>query len=210
MLAGSAIDGLVIPKVESVAQVQEVEEWLIRCETEAGSAAATPLVLMIESPLGVERAFDIASASVRGWALMFGREDYNAAMQGLKDPGGLAEGLPEFLPSRSKIANAARAAGLEVIDGSAGAGASAVEMLRDAQLSARLGYTGKIAASDAEALSIIEGFTPSPQAISFALDMVNVAMGRSTVAAAEEVTPPVVKQALLTLRRAGIDPALEN
>lgn len=206
-LAGSSADGLVIPKLESVEQVREVESWLDQCESNLEETSSPlALVLMIESPLGLQHAFDIATTTKRGWALMFGREDYYAGIRGLKSPQALAEGLPEFLTSRSIIANAARAAGLEVIDGSAGAGATDEQMLADARLSARLGYTAKIAASEAEAHAILRGFTPSDDAIAFAREMIEVAAGRSSAAAPEEVTPPVLRQAKLVLQRAGITP----
>lgn len=74
-LTGVGVDAFVVPKVESAADVQILERHL--------DSLSSPsfLIVIIESPIGVQRAFDIANASDRIAAMTLGVEDYLASIR---------------------------------------------------------------------------------------------------------------------------------
>ncbi len=74
--AGHRLTHLMIPKVESVADVQRAEQALVQA-----GAAHLPLQVLIESPAAVHRAFDIA-AHPRVQSLSFGLMDFVSAHGG--------------------------------------------------------------------------------------------------------------------------------
>ena len=69
------------------------------------------LMPILESALGIERAFDIAAASPRVCALTVGLEDYTADLGAVKSREG-----NESLYARMQVVNAAKAAGVQAID----------------------------------------------------------------------------------------------
>jgi citrate lyase subunit beta/citryl-CoA lyase len=102
----SGADGIVLPKVESPLQLEELDADLAREEHYAGRPQqAVRLIVIIETPQGVVQAAPIARASPRLVAMCFGGEDFATAM-GI-DP------LPEGMswPAQS-VAIAAAAAGV--------------------------------------------------------------------------------------------------
>ena len=68
-------DLILLPKTETAEDVQEVDAYM----TELG--AQTGLMALIETALGVENAFQIATASPRLKALFLGAEDLTADLQ---------------------------------------------------------------------------------------------------------------------------------
>jgi citrate lyase subunit beta / citryl-CoA lyase len=107
-------DLILVPKTETAAQIQEVERRIAEIrEFHLAPAAAPPIWLMpiIESALGVENAFAIASASPNIVAITIGLEDYTADMGVVKTRDGV-----ESLWARQRLVNAARAAGVQAID----------------------------------------------------------------------------------------------
>jgi len=84
-------DGVVIPKVETAAQLVQLDADLAGEESVSGRKPGTLRVLaLIETPLGVSNAFDIAKASPRLAAMCFGSEDFAAAMGVDPSPGSLS------------------------------------------------------------------------------------------------------------------------
>ncbi|MFF7329282.1 aldolase/citrate lyase family protein [Streptomyces sp. NPDC008150] len=100
LAARPGLAGLRLPKVTSAACVVRVAERAAPAE-----GGAVPLYALLESALGVERAYAVASshASLRGIAL--GEADLRADL-GVRDDAGLDW-------SRSRVVVAARAAGLD-------------------------------------------------------------------------------------------------
>ena len=100
-------DGIVMPKVESARQLEQLAADLAREEHVAGRPQqAVRLLVLIETPEGVVQAASIARASTRLVAMCFGAEDFSTAM-GI-DP------LPEGMswPAQA-VAVAAAAAGIQ-------------------------------------------------------------------------------------------------
>jgi len=105
-IAGHNPHTVLVPKVEEAAQVGRAAEVLSGL---AGEAAAF-LMPIIESPLGVHRAFEIAAADASVVALTLGLEDLSAELAAPRT----TEGWESFL-ARQTTVYAARAAGVQPI-----------------------------------------------------------------------------------------------
>ncbi len=101
-VVGNSLDGILIPKCESADQVTRVAQ---QCLSQDAEPALIPI---IESALGVERAFDIASASPQVVAVALGSEDYRTNIQASR----MANGA-ESNWALSRLINACRAADVE-------------------------------------------------------------------------------------------------
>jgi len=97
-----------LPKVESAAQVQAADRALAA----AGAPAPLDLWCMIETPLGVLRAAEIAAASPRLACLVAGTSDLTKDLHAQATPG-----RQEVLPALAWMLLAARAHGLSALDG---------------------------------------------------------------------------------------------
>lgn len=107
-LAASGADALLLPKVESAAMVAELEDLM----QAAGAPDGTAIMCMMETPLGVLHAEEIAAASPRLSCLVMGTSDLVKDLQAAHTP----ERLP-VLTSLSLCLLAARAHGLAIVDG---------------------------------------------------------------------------------------------
>lgn len=144
-------DGIVIPGCESVRTV----ETLLRMYP--GDGVVIPL---IESPLGVVRAADIAFSSDRVAALIFGAEDYSAEVGVMR-----TEGEPELAFARSAVVNAARAAGREVFDSPLMRFDDPEAIRRAAWRGRRIGFTGQLAIHPGQLPVINDVYSSSRDAI---------------------------------------------
>jgi citrate lyase subunit beta/citryl-CoA lyase len=100
-------DGLLMPKIDTPQQVVQLDADLRRLEQQHGRAPSSiPVVALVESPLGIVNVVAIANASKRLSALLFGVEDFGAAMG--------MESRPEGMTGPAQtMAIAAAAAGLQ-------------------------------------------------------------------------------------------------
>lgn len=108
VLGGSSADAILIPKVESAKMVQEVERLMVK----AGARAGMGLMCMMETPLGILRAEEIAGASPRLTCLVMGTSDLVKDLNAMHTP----ERLP-VLTALSLCVLAARAHGKAIVDG---------------------------------------------------------------------------------------------
>jgi citrate lyase subunit beta/citryl-CoA lyase len=133
-----------LPKVESAADVLAVLD-------QVPSARITAL---IESPLGLERAFEIASADPRVVAIALGESDLASAL-GVDGSEGLAW-------ARGRLVSASRAAGLGAPMMSVFPRVNDDGGLRQTSLEGRaLGFVGRTAIHPRQLPTIVECFTPS-------------------------------------------------
>jgi len=107
----ASADMVLIPKVESPAQVTDVSRKIADIKSKFGLSRATWIMPIIESALGVENAYQIAASSPEVVALTIGLEDYTADLGVAKTPGGT-----ESLYARQRVVNAAKAARVQAID----------------------------------------------------------------------------------------------
>jgi citrate lyase subunit beta/citryl-CoA lyase len=144
--SGGALDSLVIPKVESAHALQAVVSRLDALERELRLPRPIALEVQIESALGLVHVEQIAAASSRLEALIFGPGDFAASLGVVESQlGGLEDGYPgdRWSYARSRIAVAARAFGLAPIDGPFAA-LDDPDGLRESATRARLlGFAGK-------------------------------------------------------------------
>jgi citrate lyase beta subunit len=109
------LDGLVIPKVDSIAQVRIVEDELGRHEVRHHMpGGSVKLLIAIESPIGLFNAYAIASSSPRVIGIQFGTEDFSREMN---LPVRREAEAVDLLYARSHIATCAAAAHVQAVDG---------------------------------------------------------------------------------------------
>ena len=107
-IAAAGPDAILLPKVESAAMVQDAAERMAA----AGASENVSIMCMMETPLGILNAQEIAAASSRLSCLVMGTSDLVKDLQAAHTP----ERLP-VLTSLSLVILAARAYGLAVVDG---------------------------------------------------------------------------------------------
>jgi citrate lyase subunit beta/citryl-CoA lyase len=143
-----------VPKVESAADVHAVLE-------KVPSARITAL---IESPLGVERAFEIATADPQVVAVALGEADLSSAL-GVDGPEGLSW-------ARGRLVSASRAAGLGAPMMSVYANVHDLDGLaRTSREGRALGFVGRTAIHPRQLATIVEAFTPSPAQVTAAEEL---------------------------------------
>ena len=137
------LDAVLLPKAESVTEIQTLAAALDRQEASAGIKAGTvEILLLIESALGVYRCFDLIKASSRVASINFGSAR-DGDLQTDLGCGWSIEGT-ELLYARSKVLLDARAAGIvNPLDGVFSDLADEDGLIQDSRLSARLGYIGR-------------------------------------------------------------------
>lgn len=164
--AGEQLHSVVVPKVEDVDQVHFLHHLLNQLEWKLGLERRIGLELQIESARGLENAARIAAASPRTETLVFGPVDFAADMRlpGLRS-GDLRRDYPGdfwhyFLV---RIVVAARAHGLQAIDGPY-VQIRDLEGLREfARRAAMLGYDGKWAIHPTHVDVLNEIFAPTQE-----------------------------------------------
>ncbi|MCC6496067.1 MAG: CoA ester lyase [Propionibacteriaceae bacterium] len=145
--AGAGVDALVLPKTQSAAQVQALDLLLTQVEHTAGlPIGRIGLEVQIEDAVGLLHVNEIAAASPRLASLVFGPGDFMASLgMGGLNVGAQPAGYPAdaFHHVLMSILVAARANGLQAIDGPFVAIRDVDGFRRSAELSAALGYDGK-------------------------------------------------------------------
>ena len=186
------VNGVVIPKCELVRDVQRVTEELPSAEV---------VIPLVESPLGVLRAAEIASCSDCVKALMFGAEDYCAETRIRR-----SEGEPELTFARGSVVNAARAMGKQVFDSPPMQYQDLGAVRQAAQRSRRHGFSGQAAIHPAQLPVINEVYSPSPSEVEEARAVLSrfEEHGGGVYAVRGSLEDyPMVRDALAVLERAG-------
>ncbi len=107
-IVGPGLDGVMVPKAESAAQLQVLDWVLTQLERERGLVVgALPLLPIIETALGESHLEALAAASPRVRRFAFGGADYSLDL-GLQ----WTAGEQEFDYLRSRLVHVSRAAGL--------------------------------------------------------------------------------------------------
>lgn len=155
-----AVQHVLIPKVESASRVAEVRDLAGRISRGCGRPDLPWFMPIIESPLGILSALEIARAVPETAALTLGLQDLTAELGVRPTPGGR-----ESFFSRSMVVLAARAAGLQPID-TVYADVKNEEGLRESIHEAReLGFIGKGCIHPAQVAPINEGFLPDVETL---------------------------------------------
>jgi citrate lyase subunit beta/citryl-CoA lyase len=187
---------VLLPKCEHASQVLEVVERIQVILKAHKQDREVFLMPIIESALGVENAFEIATASDRVVAMAIGLEDYTADL-GVKR----SEGGEESLYARTRLINACKAAGIQPID-SVYSDVANMDGLRKNVLTSRsLGFEGMGCIHPRQVPVIQEAFVPGNDEIETARRIMEAfeeaeARGSGVVALGSKmIDPPVVKRA---------------
>ena len=173
--AGQRLAHLMVPKVESVADVQRAAAAL-----DAAGASALPLHVLIESPAAVHRAFDIA-AHPRVQSLSFGLMDFVSAHGGAIPANGMSVAgqfsHPLVLRAKLAIASACHAHG-KVPSHCVVTEFKDLAALQNAahKASRELGYTRMWSIHPDQIRPILAAFAPSQREVDTAASLIECAM----------------------------------
>lgn len=197
-----APDVILIPKVESAEQVKEVERTAGAILARYKINRDLSLMPIVESALGIENAFSIATASRQIVALTIGLEDYTADIGVVKT----AEGH-ESLFARMRLVNAAHAARVQAIDSVYGDVADMEGLKHWGEASRALGFEGMGCVHPLQIEVIHQAFAPSQAEIEKALKIVAAyeeaqqrGLGVASLGS-KMIDPPVVLRALRLLKK---------
>ena len=163
------IDGIVIPKVNSAKEIKKIEKTISSLEKKR-KIRGIRLIPSIESALGVMNCYEIASASKRIDAIVFGIFDL------LNDIGiEYTKGNPPGAKySRYKVPVAATAAGVYAIDGIWQDIKDTSGLKKDCEVGKSLGYVGKSVIYPDQIRTVHKIFHPNKTEISWAKKVCNV------------------------------------
>ncbi len=192
------------PKTASAQDVLKVDAYITQLEEKLGmEKGSVGLIPLIETALGVENAFQIASASPRVKAIFLGGEDLTADLHCKRTKEG-----EEISYARCRLVCAARAAGIEVYDTPFTDVNDDEGIYTDAQKAKSLGFTGKSAISPRHVKAINEVFSPSIKDIEYAYEVMEAIrigkeQGKGAVSLrGKMIDAPIVARAMQTIEAA--------
>jgi citrate lyase subunit beta/citryl-CoA lyase len=194
---------VLIPKTEHPQQVAEVDRMIGELKMRNNINRPIWLMPILESALGIENAGPIATVSPNVCALTIGLEDYTADLGVAKT----AEGR-ESLYARTRLVNAARAAGIQAIDSVFGDVGDLDGLRRWGENSRALGFEGMGCIHPSQIAVIHEAFAPSQSEIDKALRIAAAfeeaqQRGLGVVSLGSKmIDPPVVQRAVKLVARA--------
>ena len=173
--AGDSLDAVMVPKVNRPEDLHAVAVILTQLELATNlDAGKIQLQAQIESAEGLANADAIARATPRLEALHFGPGDFAASLRmpqtsiGTRDEWDEAYPGHRFHYAMQRIVVAARAAGVQVLDGPV-ADYGDEEGLRDSSLLARsLGFDGKWCIHPAQIPTVNGAFSPTEEEVEWA------------------------------------------
>ncbi len=197
--------GLRIPKVESPEEIRELAETVTALERTAGlEEGRVRFVPILESPLGVLRAYEIAMASPRVVALTLGAEDLTAALGTERSRDGA-----ELEYARGRVVLSAAAAKVAAIDTVFPDVQDEEGLVAETRHIKQLGFSGKSAIHPKQIAPIHRIFAPTEQELERARRIVEAFLraeteGSGAVAVdGRMVDLPVVARARRVLALAG-------
>lgn len=194
---------ILVPKCESKRQIELVNEGILSIQEREGMMGDIWLMPIIESALGVVRAYDIATAADNVVAMAIGLEDYTADLGCKRTSDGA-----ESLYARSVVVNACKAAGIQAIDSVFSDVGDSAGLALTVQRSKSMGYDGMGCIHPRQIKIINENFSPDEAEI-FRAQKIVLAFeearlkGLGVVSIGSKmIDPPVVKRAERTIRLA--------
>ena len=195
---------IMLPKTACAEDVRTVDAYLSQLEEKHGmEEGSVGLMPLIETAMGVENAFLIASASKRVKGIFLGGEDLTADLRCKRTREGR-----EILYARTRLVCAACAAGVEVYDTPFTDVNDDEGLYQDAQYAKALGFTGKASISPRHVKAINEVFSPTIKDIDYAYEVMNAireakAMGKGAVALrGKMIDAPIVMRAQQVIEQA--------
>lgn len=194
------VNVILVPKCEAAEQIHQLEKEVEKLKKQHKVENPIYFMPIIESALGVIKAYEIASASKNNCALAIGLEDYTADIGTQRTNEGR-----ESIFARQMLVNAAKAAGIQAID-TVFSDVSDMEALRQSVIEAKsLGFEGKGCIHPRQIPVVHEAFAPTTEEIEKAKKIVLAfeeaeKKGLGVVSLGSKmIDPPVVKRALRTI-----------
>lgn len=195
---------IMLPKTGCARDVEIVDDYLTEMEQKLGYEPNTVrLMPLIETALGVENAFAIASARKRVVALFLGAEDLTADLRCQRTKEGR-----EIDYARQRLVVAARAAGVEVYDTPFTDVNDDEGIVVDAAYAKSLGFTGKASISPRHVDAINSVFSPTKKEIAYAYEVLEAIalakeQGKGAIALrGKMIDAPIVARAQQTIAAA--------
>jgi citrate lyase subunit beta/citryl-CoA lyase len=172
--ASERLDELMLPKVESAADVQALDKLLTQIEKVTGRQSRVGIEAQIETARGLINVEEICAASDRLETIVLGPVDMSASMEMPSLAGGL--NIPEYPGDYFhyvfvKILMAGRANGLQVIDGPYVRVRDSDGFREFASRAQILGYDGKWALHPDQVQILNELFSPTQEQFDKAWDI---------------------------------------
>ena len=196
-------DYILLPKASTPTDIIAVDAYISSIEENLNIKNPTKLIALIETTLGVENAFLIATACKRVSALFLGAEDLTADLQCKRTKEGM-----EIDYSRKRLVVAARAAGVDVFDTPFTDVNDDEGIFDDARLARSLGFSGKASISPRHVSAINNVFSPTQSEIDYAKDVLLAiqdakAQGKGAIALiGKMIDAPIVARAERTIESA--------
>lgn len=172
--AGRQIDLVMLPKANSARDVEFVDTLLTQMESACGIERPIAIEAQIETAAGFVNAREIAKASPRLEALIFGPGDFAASMGMPLANIGEADANDELYPGHrwhavmQTIVAVARANGLRAIDGPYAGYKDAAGFERSCRIARALGFDGKQCIHPSQIAVVNATFSPSAEEIAHA------------------------------------------
>jgi len=163
-LVNARPDAVIIPKVEYGGQIRWVSQVIAHHEDQNGwFRNRIPLLVGVETALGVVNLLQIAAADPRLEAIIFGAEDLAGDIGATRTKDGW-----EVFYARSAVVTHAAAFGLQAIDMVYIDYQDIEGLRREALEGAYMAFAGKQVIHPAQIAPVQEAFTPTDEAITFA------------------------------------------
>ena len=197
-------DLILLPKTGCAADIQEADRYITELENQLGIPENTVgLMALIETAMGVENAFSIASACKRIRALFLGAEDLTADLRCKRTKEGR-----EIEYARTRLVVAARAANIDVFDTPFTDVNDDDGIIVDAELAKALGFSGKASISPRHVEVINQVFSPTQAEIDYAYEVIEAIriakeQGKGAIALrGKMIDAPIVARAERTISMA--------
>lgn len=191
------------PKMSCAKDVQIVADYITELEEKYNIEDEVYIIALIETALGIENAYEIATASDKVKAIFLGAEDLTADLQCKRTKEG-----QEIFYARGRMVTAARAANVDVYDTPFTDVEDEKGLELDAEFAKGLGFTGKAAISPRHVMTINEVFSPTIEDIEYArevMDVIRLAeeQGKGAISLrGKMIDAPIVARARQTLEMA--------
>jgi citrate lyase subunit beta/citryl-CoA lyase len=164
-------DAIRIPKCHSPESIGHADKIIGQLEKKHGLVPGSVKIhAMLETALGIERAYDIAAASERVEALTLGGQDLTADMGVQKTRDGV-----ELMYARGRVVMAAKALSKLAFDTVWTDLNDADGLANEAKLAVQMGFSGKAAIHPSQVEVINEAYRPNPKELRRAFRIVEAA-----------------------------------
>ena len=195
---------ILLPKTNSAADALAADAYMTEVEQKLGmEVGSVGLMPLIETAMGVENSFAIASCCNRLQALFLGAEDLTADLRCKRTKEGR-----EIEYARTRLVMAARAAGVEVYDTPFTDVNDDEGIWKDALYAKALGFSGKSSISPRHVNVINQVFSPSQADIDYAYEVMDAIakakeQGKGAIALrGKMIDAPIVTRAQQTIAMA--------